>query len=84
MDIRVQVRQPEQDAVFDSPFTDQVVTDLIWESRGIHYVVCEVTFTHNEEYPTPAIHVRAPQPGIRFTVRDRDENVVYTNVKPKE
>jgi len=84
MNIRVQVRQPEQEAYFDSPYTNQVITDLIWKSRGIAYVVSTMTFTHNPEYPTPALHILAPNPGIRFTVTDTDGNVLYTNVKSKE
>ncbi len=68
----------------ESEPSDQVLIDLLWESRGKEYNVSQVTFTHNPEYPTPAINVVAPNPGIRFTVQDHDGNVVYSNVKPKE
>ena len=64
--------------------TDQVEFFLMWHSRQKWHGISQVTFTHNPEYPTPAINVVAPNPGIRFTVTDQDGNVLYTNVKPKE
>ncbi len=68
---------------FTAP-TDQVDFHMFWRSREKWYPVSQVTITHNPEYPTPAIHIVAPNPGIRFTVSDQDGNTLYTNVKPKE
>ena len=68
---------------FETGPTDQVEFFLMWESRGTWYKISEVTLTHNEGYPTPAINITAPSPGIRFTVSDADGNTLYTNVKEK-
>jgi len=68
----------------ETEITSQVEFDLFWESRGKWYLLSTATLTHNPEYPTPAINVVAPNPAIRFTVTDKDGNVLYTNTKPKE
>ena len=69
---------------FETEPTDQIEVYLMWNSRSQWYNVSEVTITQNPEYPTPAINITAPSPGIRFTVTDPDGNTLFTNVKPKE
>lgn len=84
MTVKMEVNDTFHDEIFETEPTDQVIVDLMWESRGKWYNVSQVTLTHNPEYPTPAINVVAPNPGIRFTVQDHDGKVLYTNVKEKE
>ncbi len=84
MTVKVEMNDTSHDEMFETEPTDQVITYLMWESRSVWYNVSQVTITHNPEYPTPAINIIAPNPGIRFTVQDHDGNVLYTNVKDKE
>ncbi len=84
MTISVQMTDTKTNEKIDTGPTDQVEIILWWLSRNTWYNISYVTITHNEEYPTPAINIVAPNPGIRFTVTDQDGNVLYTNVKPKE
>lgn len=69
---------------FTTNQTNQIEFYMMWLSREKWYNISTVTLTHNSEYPTPAINIVAPSPGIRFTVQDQDGNTLYTNVKPKE
>ncbi len=84
MSVKVHLYDPTQGAEHETHETEQVQVALMWESRGKWYTVSTVTITHNLEFPTPAINVVAPNPGIRFTVIDHDGNVLYTNQKVKE
>jgi len=84
MTVKIRTNVFAEKDIHETPETIQAHAWLYWESRGKWYCVSQVTITHNEEYPTPAINVTAPNPGIRFTVTDADGNVLYTNVKAKE
>ncbi len=84
MTVKVSVNPHQKNEAQYSEEGQQHSIYLEWESRGKWYTVSQVTITHNLEFPTPAINVVAPNPGIRFTVIDHDGNVLYTNVKEKE
>jgi len=84
MTVKTVVTTSNPGEIYETAASHQQYIALMWKSREKWYTVSDVTITHNPEYPTPAIHVVAPNPGIRFTVTDADGNVLYTNVKPKE
>jgi len=84
MSVKLFVTTDGQEEIHETIMSQQQIASLMWKSRGKWYCISQVTLTHNEDYPTPAINVTAPNPGIRFTVTDADGNVLYTNVKPKE
>ncbi len=84
MTVKIRTNVFAEKEIIETPETIQAHAWLYFESRGKWYCISQVTITHNEEYPTPAISISEPNPGIRFSVTDGDGNVLYTNVKPKE
>ena len=84
MTVSVSMENKETGEKFDTGPTNQVETILWWESREIWYNISYVTITHNPEYPTPAVTVIQPQPGIKFNVYNLDGELVYTNKKSKD
>ncbi len=84
MTIKARMIDHSQAQEIETEKSDQITFVMEWESRKKWYTVSTVTITHNRQYPTPAINITAPNPGIRFTVTDLDRNVLYTNVKEKE
>lgn len=84
MTVKLYVTTDDQDEIHETVMSQQQIASLMWKSREKWYCISRVTLTHNPEYPTPAISVTAPAPGIRFTVYDQEGEVVYTNKKQKE
>ena len=84
MTVKIRTNVFAEKDIYETPETIQAHAWLYWRSRGKWYCVSQITITHNEEYPTPAINISEPSPGIRFTVTDQDGNTLYSSVKPKE